>query len=208
MRVVGVDGSPEGWIVADPRLRRLTHVRHLSQVEADLIAVDIPLAFPDGGEGRDAERAARKVLGKRASSVFSTPPRAVYDARDYEAACDVARRLTGKAISRQTWGLRDKVLDAAEALTSGARLIEAHPETAFAVIGGAPCQWSKTTWAGLRERAGLLEAEGLDPASFEGTTGRAAPHDVLDAIAAAWVAIRKHQGSAIRLGEGAGPIWA
>lgn len=208
MRVVGVDGSPDGWIVADPDVHQLLHVERLDQLDADLIAIDIPLAFPNGGEGRDAERAARRVLGKRASSVFSTPPRAVYDAEEYAEACTIARHLTGKAISRQAWGLRTKVLEAAEALAVGAPLIEAHPETAFAVMAGAPCDSAKTTWAGLQERTALLEAEGLDAGSFEGSTGRAAPHDVLDAIAAAWVAGRHHRGEAILLGAATDPIWA
>ncbi|NND85085.1 MAG: DUF429 domain-containing protein [Acidimicrobiia bacterium] len=205
--VVGVDGSPDGWVVADPDRRQLTLVDTLVGLDADLIAVDIPLAFPKDGGGRDAERAARRILGRRAPSVFSTPPRAVYEAESYEEACAIARQLTDKAISRQTWGLKAKVLDAAKALAAGVPLVEAHPETAFAVIAGAPCTWAKTTWSGHRERAALLRGVGMDPDAFSGATGRAAPHDVLDAIAMAWVAGRHRDGDAMRLGEDGDPIW-
>lgn len=207
-RVVGVDGAPDGWVIADPDARTLAGIASLSALtDVTLAAVDIPLAFPRGTEGREAERAARRVLGRRGASMFSTPPRAVFDAEDYAEACAVARSLTGGAISRQAWGLRAKIHDALVALDEGIPLVEAHPETAFAVMGDGPCTWAKTTWEGFRERTDLLTSEGLDPATFSGSTGKAAPHDVLDAIAAAWVARRCARGTARRFG-GEDPIWA
>ena len=208
MKVLGVDGAPGGWVVADPSSSTLQHVSSLTELtDAEVIAVDIPLAFPTGAEGRAAEREARQLLGRRASSIFSTPPREVFDTGSYEEACATARERTGKAISRQAWGLREKVLDAAEGIGVGLPLIEVHPETAFTTMGGGPCRAAKTTWEGLRERTLLLKDAGLDPDGFRGNAGSAAPHDVLDAIAAAWVAIRHAKGTSIRLGGEEPPIW-
>ena len=46
---------------------------------------------------RDADTAARKLLGKRRSSVFSVPPRAAAEADSYEPANAGARATWGKA---------------------------------------------------------------------------------------------------------------
>ena len=51
-----------------------------------VIAVDIPIGLPDSAEPRAADIEARKLLGKRRSSVFPTPHRAVLEAPTYAKA--------------------------------------------------------------------------------------------------------------------------
>ena len=209
-QVLGVDGTSRGWVVALLPQRRLIHVENLAALpRAVAIGIDIPLGFPAPGERRPAELAALARLGSRRSSLFPTPNRAVYDADDYQAACEVARQYTGRAISRQTWALRRKVLEAEGALT-GKPALEVHPETVFATLAGEPARFAKVSWDGLLERTALLSAVGLAPTTFSGSAGAAKPDDALDAIAAAWVAQRWHLGEAEALGEQVGqdcPIW-
>jgi predicted RNase H-like nuclease len=211
---LGVDGTSKGWVVAVLPDRQLLHVSTLTELPADAaICIDIPLGFPQPGERRPAEVAALEILGSRRASLFPTPARSVYDATDYAQACEIARQLSGKAISRQTWALRAKVLEAQRVLPQRAAL-EVHPETVFATLAGQPARFSKATWDGYGERSRLLTDVQCAPESFEGAAGAAKPDDVLDAIAAAWVAQRWLSGGATALGnenpEGLGqdcPIW-
>src|SRR5206468_1411244 len=58
-------------------------------VEAQVIGVDIPIGLPESG-ARPADVAARRFVGPRASSVFTTPQRAVLEAPSYAEARRVA----------------------------------------------------------------------------------------------------------------------
>ena len=87
--------------------------------------------------------------------------------------------------------------------TDAATVVEAHPESAFACMSGAPLTTSKKTVPGRRERLALLEDR------FPGCTDHlltrhpgAAADDVLDAAANAWTAQRWSTGSADVLGDG------
>jgi predicted RNase H-like nuclease len=84
--LAGVDGCPNGWLVAFllpvagmVRVRILPHFAEvLAAPEApSVIAVDIPIGLPErvGPGGRAAENAVRPLLGMRQSSVFSVPSR-------------------------------------------------------------------------------------------------------------------------------------
>jgi len=205
-----VDGTSRGWVAAVLPRQHLIHVGQLSELpRAAAIGIDIPLGFPGPGERRPAEVAALERLGSRRSSLFPTPVRSVYDATDYTHACHISREASGRAISRQTWSLRNKVLEAEQTL-AGQPVIEVHPETVFATIAGAPAEFPKPSWDGLVERSNLLTSVGLTPSVFTGCAGAAKPDDVVDAIAAAWVASRWLAGEAEALGAASGqdcPIW-
>jgi hypothetical protein len=70
-----------------------------------IIAVDIPIGFPERitNAGRERDCAAREVLGKRASSVFAPPARAVLSETDYRRACAAALATSNppRKISKQ-----------------------------------------------------------------------------------------------------------
>lgn len=88
--VVGVDGCPGGWIAVRWAETVAHHLcRSFAEVlamDAAVIAVDMPIGFPQGS-GRAAEREARSRLGERQSSVFSVPSRAAVMCADYREAC-------------------------------------------------------------------------------------------------------------------------
>jgi predicted RNase H-like nuclease len=163
---------------------------------ASVVGIDMPLGLLADG-WRDADILARRALGRRGVTVFAIPPRPVWQQPTYAEANRACRELTGKGLSAQTWGLRDRLLEAdAYRRKSPAQLYEVHPELAFAALAGAPIADSKHTPAGLATRRKLLAQAGLAlPARVAG----AAENDLLDAAAVAWSARRIAAGQAVTL---------
>ena len=205
MRVTGVDACRRGWVTVSLDAPRSGSVRvdavrvHASLAgvlegnEASVVGIDMPLGLLDSG-WREADRAARGLLGPRRSSVFAIPPRAVWAQASYQAANQRCRELTGQGFSIQAWGLRAKLLEAeVYRATCDDPLYEVHPELAFGVLAGAPLEHSKHTEAGRDLRRELLGRAGLvvprDPL--------APVTDTLDAAAVAWSAWRIATGQAI-----------
>jgi predicted RNase H-like nuclease len=161
-----------------------------------VVGIDMPLGLLTRG-WREADGAARRLLGPRRSSVFAIPPRAVWKQTSYQAANLRCRELTGKGFSAQAWGLRAKLLEANEYRDGcGHPLYEVHPELAFGAMAGAPLADSKHTAAGRAARNRVLAAAGLElperiPAAIVG--------DVLDAAAVAWSARRIAVGQAVTI---------
>jgi predicted RNase H-like nuclease len=198
MRVIGIDGCRKGWvgIVADDGHVEALFSRQIDGLVADAgavsaIAIDIPIGLPDQGV-READLAARAMLGRLASSVFVTPVRAALAAAPYSEAAAVAVRLTGSGISQQAYRLREKIFEVERWLPgSPAPVWEVHPEISFAVANGALLGYSKHTWAGGQERRLILARHGL---ALDGPLlpagGQAGADDVLDAAIAAWSARR------------------
>jgi predicted RNase H-like nuclease len=202
-RALGFDGCPAGWVavtLADGAVAHVEVVAHLRErlpegvdgapwVEA--IAVDMPVGLVDAE--RDADRAARRALPGRASSVFSTPPRSVVDGwrtgevRTHAEAVAVARRVTGKGVSQQAWRLVPKIVEVDDLVAAGVPLLEVHPEVAFAVLAGETLP-RKRSWAGLSVRRALLATVGIVLPDRFVADDLAAPGDVVDAAICAWVA--------------------
>jgi predicted RNase H-like nuclease len=208
--VIGIDGCPGGWvgarIDADGALTWLVLPLDLPVAElagqASAVAVDIPIGLPAAGRRR-ADLAAKRVLGPRAaSSVFFTPVRQVLHASSYPEACEIARRETGKAISRQTWHIVDRIRAVDEAMTPDlqGRVIEAHPEVSFRFMS-APVTQGKKTGRGVGQRIASLRGfvDAVD-ASIDAPPGIPLD-DLLDALACAWTARRWSTGDALSLPE-------
>ncbi len=198
MEVIGVDGTPRGWLAVKVRNREIAGaclVRRFAEIvqtvsRHSVIGVDMPIGLPERGL-RQADLEARAVLGPRARSVFPVPPRAVLEASDYRLALALARKLAGTGISRQMYALRAKIAEVAAAVRGGHRIVEVHPEVSFwALHGCEPLRYSKHTWNGFWERLELLRAAGFELPLALSRGGNAAPDDFLDAVAAAWSAAR------------------
>ncbi len=100
MRVTGVDACRHGWVavrldVPGPAADRpgsagagriqvaavRAHASLAGALERDgatVVGIDMPLGLLESG-WREADRAARGLLGPRRSSVFAIPPRSVWD---------------------------------------------------------------------------------------------------------------------------------
>jgi predicted RNase H-like nuclease len=152
-----------------------------------------------GSGWREADRAARGLLGPRRSSVFAIPPRTVWEQASYQAASQRCRELTGQGLSVQTWGLRARLLEA-DRYRGGCPhpLYEVHPELAFRAMAGAPLAYSKHTPAGRELRRELLSRAGIElPPIPPARAPRAPVTDTLDAAAVAWSAWRIATGRAV-----------
>jgi len=160
--------------------------------EAAVVGIDMPLGLLESG-WREADRAARGLLGPRRSSVFAIPPRVVWEQASYQAAGQRCRELTGQGFSIQAWGLRAKLLEADRYRDSCRHpLYEVHPELAFCVMAGAPLAHSKHTTDGRELRRELLSRAGISLPPIP----RAPVTDTLDAAAVAWSAWRIATGRA------------
>lgn len=211
-RVAGVDMAGGGWGVVVLEGSRVVDAFRCETfadallVDAEVVAVDIPIGIPES-EPRAADAAARTFVGPRASSVFTTPVRAVLEAPTYEEARRVATELTGKSISAQAYALRRRILEVDEHARIDERVIEVHPEVSFRELARRPLA-SKHTTLGLVERRAVLEDAGIElPAAVP----RLAEPDLLDATVAAWTAARYARGEALPLPDGhrerLGAIW-
>ncbi len=137
-RVTGVDGCRDGWIATAAQ---------------QVVGIDMPLGLLADG-WRAADREARALLGPRRSSIFAIPPAPVWQAPTYGAANQLCRDLTGNGFSAQAWGLRRKLLEAAEyRLRCPHPLCEVHPELSFRTMAGAPLKHPKYAAAGHAQLA-------------------------------------------------------
>lgn len=213
--VLGVDRQSRSWIgallpvigsgrvrlVSAPDLATLVD-RAIHQVPVALVAVDIPIGLPDTGT-RQADALARARLGPRASTVFPTPVRDALAADTYAEARQISvARTGGRSLAAQSYGLREAILDVDGFVRGGGhgrvRVLEVHPELCFAVMAGAPLATRKKDAEGVRERLGLLLAQGIAlPDTVD--LSRGGVDDVLDAAGAAWTAARVVRGAAERL---------
>jgi len=163
--VAGVDGCPAGWIVALACMRHedlhtlqfvlCPHFDDVLHLEAapTVIAVDMPIGLlsePQPG-GRLCDRQARRLLGRRASSVFSPPSRRMLHAVHYD-------EVRTQGMSRQAFGLLPKIREVDRLMTPALQntVYEAHPELAFTAAAGAPMRYNKKTAAGREERLQAL----------------------------------------------------
>ena len=197
--VVLENGAYHQAVLIDQLVDLQQHLPDLS-----LLALDIPIGLPaDGADWpRPSDPAARAFIGPRRSSVFTAPPRPVYDARSYSAANALHRELTTKGLSRQSWALRAKILEAEAFIADHPNTIEVHPEVCFRAMKGEPLEFSKKTWNGQMERRALLTTQGIDlPDQLDDPTGKTPPDDLLDAAAAAWTGWRCVRGRGEALPE-------
>lgn len=202
-RVAGVDGCRAGWLVASsvldadgtigrPELHVVPTFDAVVDLALDRIAVDIPIGLRDvlAAGGREADRAARKLLGPlRGTSVFSAPVRQVLLAEPWPAPMPPNLGLT-----LQAWAITRKVREVDDALRArrdrppGPVVIETHPEVVFFDLNGKrSVELPKRRSAGKEARRALLERVGLWCPNLIPPVG-AKTDDLLDALACLWVA--------------------
>lgn len=210
--VAGVDGCRGRWLVV--RRALATGARPTAELLDDLgplvedvrrgrlaaLAVDMPIALLDHHPRRcDVE--ARRHLGPRRSSVFPAPVTAVLGATDYDDAKRRSRAAAGVAPSRQAFNLVPAIghLDPLIEPSDQDRVVEAHPELAFARLAGRPLPHPKKTQEGRAHRRDLLA--GHDPGLAELIESSGLPPiDLLDAAALTVTAWRIVTGDERRLG--------
>jgi predicted RNase H-like nuclease len=169
--------------------------------ELAAVGIDMPIGLPVRTP-RASDRELRVHLGARRSTLFPTPPRAVLGAADYRDALTRAREAIGVGLSKQAWNLVDKIRALDELMTPDLqpRISEAHPESSFAELAGAPLATRKATAAGRHERIEWLRPAFADIDERVSSLPAIAT-DVVDAFAAAWTARRIALGTARWFGD-------
>lgn len=206
--VLGADGCRGGgWVVAmvdgEGQLRwewagDTTALLALSEeCGADAVAMDVPIGLPVLGSVRSCDVAARLRLGPRRSSVFAAPPREVLGCGTYAQA-----RAVAPSLSAQAFGLVPRIREVDDVLGERGpsiheRVVECHPEVAFALITTTPLATKKSA-AGALQRIVLLE-DVIGPLPVDVPAG-ASLDDALDAAACAIGALRWARGEAEVLG--------
>ena len=216
--IAGVDGCRAGWVVVlahplarDAQEHQVTICTRFNDVLALLptstvSAVDIPIGLLAEWQpgGRDCDRCARRLLGRRASSVFTPPTRPLLDATHYA-------QVRGHGLSIQAFNILPKIREVDGVMTTALqqRVYEAHPELAFQALAGRPVQDRKKTVAGRAERLRLLETipspwfHGIRAAFEQGLHAckrtDVAPDDILDAYVLMWTALRIWRAQAHRV---------
>ncbi len=213
--VAGADGFKSEWCLVllnlgtgELRARIVPTFSALLEIaeRPSVVCVDIPIGLPDFTPpgGRSCEREARRVLGRKASSVFSALGRAPLNGSTRLEADTLNRTAGGVGVGAQAWALAKKLREADEAITPEQQQViyEVHPEVSFwALNGGSPIAPSKKSEQGARERIEALIGGGFPrefveqlPASL-----RVGRDDFLDACVAVWTAKRIAAGEAGRL---------
>lgn len=211
--VAGIDGCRTGWIVVVLRRtqRTWTHQVTLCPKFADIlslaptpavIAIDIPIGLLDQPQsgGRDCDRQARQLLGRRASSIFTPPTRPMLQATRYE-------QVRTQGLSIQSFNILPKIREVDQLMTPALqqRVHEAHPELAFMSLAGAPMQYNKKTLEGREERLRILErafrgmGQAFESAGMAFKKSEVAMDDLLDAYVLAWTALRISTGQGNRV---------
>lgn len=187
MQVPGIDGCKGGWIgiltdpsFSAPRAIGTCLAGMIAGSMAEVVVTDMPVGLSATESPRRCDVAARGVLRCKVSPVFNTPIRPVLEAVSYDDTSDISRRVTGKGLSRQAWGILP-------------RIREGHPELSFALADhGQPVPASKKSRKGQPLRLQILSGAGfrIENLDLANLPPRTALDHLIDAAIMAWSAIR------------------
>lgn len=211
---IGVDACKAGWFAVmlteedNWKMNIFPNISNLwnQSKEARLILIDIPIGLRENDfNERMCDKEARKLLGpKRGSSIFPVPCRdAIY--ADIKKASDINKRMTGRRLSQQVYGIIPKIKQVDQLLsgdiTARSHIREIHPEICFwALNSSQPMKFSKKKPDGYLERREiLLSVYPHTEALVDDTLRRyqrceVARDDILDALVAAVTALKGRQG--------------
>lgn len=214
MVYIGADACKKGWfavMLGEGNNWQLDIFPNISSLwnqckQARLILIDIPIGLRESNSNeRACDIEARKLLGrKRGSSVFPVPCRdAIY--ADIKQASEINKRMTGRRLSQQVYGIIPKIKQVDQLLTANAtakrHIREIHPEVCFwALNSGKPMKYSKKKEEGLLERKEVLlsvypySEDILTFAERKYLRKEVAGDDMLDALVAAVTASLGRRG--------------
>lgn len=167
-KAIGIDGCRAGWCVAIQSQEGLwielwEDIHRIKRVSTSAqICIDIPIGLPSKNRSRTCDDAARKQLGRGASSVFGVPCRKAVYAESYQGALKINRQILGKGFSIQSWNICGKIREVDHFLIEHPNyqpsFYECHPELAFLHLNDAPLRHKKKTPEGHEERLSILES--------------------------------------------------
>lgn len=168
----GIDASRYGWVMTSIGGKsnvirfhqNLQSLHHEISIKSRIL-IDMPIGLADKKVARFVQRpcdsAARKMLGKKHSSIFSPPCiEALYE-KSYSDASRVNFKILGKKLSKQSWNIMPKIREINAFLHLNpewrGKILESHPELAFQFLNeNKPLLHSKKTQEGINERIRIL----------------------------------------------------
>ena len=207
MIVLGADGCPGGWVVAEVAPGAPVRWHAAADAEALLaladrlgaaaVAADVPVGLPEQGPRACDVAAKERLGGHSASSVFPAPVRGVLQAPTYGVA-----RMLSPSLSAQAYALVPRIRDVDDALRRRGpavhdRFVECHPEVSLRALTGRVLPRKRSAPGALLRLRSLEQAFGPLP---DDPPAAAALDDALDALACAWTARRWATGAAELLG--------
>ena len=196
--IAGVDGCKDKWIAVVDLGNNQTDIREpcsflelYEDRSLDLVVIDIPIGLPDRGD-READLEARRFLGKCGVCVFTAPIRPILCCETWEEACQKRASIEGKKISKQQFGILDKVCEVDTTLrkVAAVKIKEGHPEISFALMNGGVPLLSKHKTEGRQQRRDLLVKNHFPEVGQLDTSPIERYKDILDAYAMLWTARR------------------
>ena len=169
MNFVGVDACRKGWFSVALDRQGNWKVGIFNTIDdfwnvfqnVLVVLIDIPIGLPYSGK-RKCDTETRKMLNRRASSVFPVPCREALQAKTYSQACRLNQEVIGVKLTIQTWNISAKIREVDRLLRNKkqarCRIRESHPELCFwALAGGHPMVYSKKKPQGFSERYSILK---------------------------------------------------
>ncbi len=165
---LGADGCKGGWIVCALDHGELIFDPFNSLEELidcypafDAFLIDMIIGLQNRAKQKRPEEPARKEAGPRRSSVFPAPCRQAVYAETEEDQKRINQEVLGSSLTRQTIHIIPKIREVDTFMDHhpefGERILESHPEVAFARLKGGFLMTRKKDRAGLEERARILE---------------------------------------------------
>jgi predicted RNase H-like nuclease len=195
--IIGIDGCKSGWFsiwenqdksIHSSVFSNLNELKNFFKNESQLIlGIDMPVVLSEVIP-RQADQLARKLLSKKASSVFTAPTPEMLDQPNYEKA--------SLSMSLQSWYLFPKIKDVQTMIHhEDMQIYEIHPELSFRAMNNEQVILeSKKTQEGFALRNALLSMH-FKNFIFEDIRNQHArkdvmDNDILDALAVLWSAKR------------------
>lgn len=169
MKYYGIDGCKKGWFYIginendQYEFGIVSAFKEILQIvdQPTQVLVDIPIGLREkDSRKRLCDTEARKVLGKRSSSVFPPPSRLALDADDYAEASEINFENTGKRLIRQSYAISSKIKEVDDFIISTGlqgKFREMHPEVCFWALNDyQPMKFKKKKFIGFEERKFIL----------------------------------------------------
>ena len=173
--LIGVDGTSSGWVASiggseKKCLSSINFYENLGKLLSDypdsLVVIDMPVELNEKNHLRECDILAKRYLGRNfQSSVFIPPLKRVLKCSVYQEANSLSKKIAGKGLSKQSWHLKNKIIEVQDLCKISNKIYEGHPECSFKMLKNEPLESKKKTVKGIFERLNLLRKVGLDPLS-------------------------------------------
>ena len=170
--MIGIDGTSSGWVASVGSSKKCLSVITFSQNLSTILlkypnsiaVIDMPIELNETNHLRKCDVLAKKYLGRHfQSSIFIPPLKSVLKCNTYQEANQLSKKICGKGLSKQSWHLKNKIIEIQNLSSFSNKIFEGHPECSFKMLKNDYLTAKKKSALGIFERLDLLRKAGLDP---------------------------------------------